>query len=81
VKADTLSAGITPAMRVSFETSPDRYRHWKLEVDGAVAMLLMDVREDAALSGNYRLNYGLYGFCWFYLLVMLPFKLALSGSL
>ena len=30
---------------INFQTSR-RYRHWKLEVDGAVANLSMDVQED-----------------------------------
>ena len=28
---------------LSFESHPDRYRHWKLAVDGDVATLTMDV--------------------------------------
>jgi benzoyl-CoA-dihydrodiol lyase len=46
--------------RVSFETSPDRYRHWKLAFDGAIATLSMDVREDAGLSPDYRLKLNSY---------------------
>ncbi|HWQ00436.1 MAG TPA: 2,3-epoxybenzoyl-CoA dihydrolase [Vicinamibacterales bacterium] len=45
---------------VTFETTPDRYRHWKLEFDGPVATLGMDVREDAALSPDYRLKLNSY---------------------
>jgi benzoyl-CoA-dihydrodiol lyase len=45
---------------VSFETSPDRYRHWKLTFDGAVATLSMDVQEDAGLSPDYRLKLNSY---------------------
>ena len=33
--------------RITFETSPDRYHHWKLAFDGPVATLSMDVQEDA----------------------------------
>src|SRR5512141_18112 len=52
----------TPAAnpRVVFETSPDRYRHWKLAFDGAVATLAMDVQEDAGLSPDYRLKLNSY---------------------
>jgi benzoyl-CoA-dihydrodiol lyase len=46
--------------RVGFETSPDRYRHWKLGFDGPVATLSMDVREDAGLSPDYRLKLNSY---------------------
>jgi benzoyl-CoA-dihydrodiol lyase len=48
------------ASPVTFETHPDRYRHWKLHVDGAVATLSMDVREDAGLSPEYRLKLNSY---------------------
>jgi benzoyl-CoA-dihydrodiol lyase len=46
--------------RVSFDTSPDRYRHWKLSFDGAIAALSMDVQEDAGLSPDYRLKLNSY---------------------
>src|SRR6478609_6662935 len=46
--------------RVSFDTSPDRYHHWKLAVEGAVATLGMDVQEDAGLSPDYRLKLNSY---------------------
>jgi benzoyl-CoA-dihydrodiol lyase len=46
--------------RVSFETSPAKYRHWKLTFDGAVATLSMDVQEDAGLSADYRLKLNSY---------------------
>src|SRR5215208_1229760 len=45
---------------VSFDTSPDRYHHWKLSCDGAVATLSMDVQEDAGLSADYRLKLNSY---------------------
>jgi benzoyl-CoA-dihydrodiol lyase len=45
---------------VSFETSPQAYKHWKLTVDGAVATLGMDVQEDAGLSPDYRLKLNSY---------------------
>lgn len=35
--------------KLSFQTSPDRYRHLKLELDGAVAWIKLDIREDAGL--------------------------------
>jgi benzoyl-CoA-dihydrodiol lyase len=46
--------------RVTFETSPDRYRHWKLSFEGPVATLSMDVQEDAGLSPDYRLKLNSY---------------------
>src|SRR5580765_2424529 len=45
---------------VSFDTDPDRYKHWKLTFDGPVATLSMDVQEDAGLSPDYRLKLNSY---------------------
>src|SRR5437764_3146811 len=45
---------------VTFETQPNDYRHWQLAVDGAVATLSMDVREDAGLSSDYKLKLNSY---------------------
>ena len=45
---------------VSFDTSPERYRHWKLAFDGPVATLSMDVQEDAGLSPDYKLKLNSY---------------------
>ena len=45
---------------ITFDTAPDRYNHWKLAVDGPVATLSMDVREDAGLSPDYRLKLNSY---------------------
>ena len=45
---------------VSFETSPDRYKHWKLSFDGPIATLSMDVQEDAGLSPDYKLKLNSY---------------------
>src|SRR6188768_3961568 len=55
-----MDTALTPGSRISFETSPDRYRHWKLNVDGAVATLSMDVQEDAGLSPDYKLKLNSY---------------------
>src|SRR5438094_2113199 len=45
---------------VSFETQPNDYKHWQLKVDGAIATLSMDVREDAGLSPDYKLKLNSY---------------------
>ena len=46
---------------VTFETNPDQYKHWKLTIDGAVATLAMDVREDAGLRPHdYKLKLNSY---------------------
>jgi benzoyl-CoA-dihydrodiol lyase len=44
--------------RIDFQTDPSKYRHWKLEVDGEVATLLMDVDEGTLFEGyELKLNY------------------------
>src|SRR5215213_5940334 len=45
---------------ISFQTAPDQYRHWKLEVAGAVATLSMDVQEDETLADGYKLKLNSY---------------------
>src|SRR6266576_6866305 len=46
--------------RVEFRTSPARYRHWRLAVDGSVATLTMDVDERAGLVPGYELKLNSY---------------------
>ena len=45
---------------VSFDTSPERYRHWKLSIDAPIATLSMDVQEDGGLLPDYRLKLNSY---------------------
>src|ERR1043165_7022768 len=45
---------------VSFETHPDRYRHWRLQVEGQVATLVLDVAEDGGLREGYTLKLNSY---------------------
>src|SRR5258705_5765415 len=45
---------------ITFDTRPDRYRHWQLSFDGPIATLSMDVREDAGLSPDYKLKLNSY---------------------
>jgi benzoyl-CoA-dihydrodiol lyase len=49
---------------VRFETHPDRYRHWRLELPaeygGAVARLVMDVKENEGLRPGYPLKLNSY---------------------
>jgi benzoyl-CoA-dihydrodiol lyase len=47
-------------VRVDFRTEPARYRHWKLSVDGPVAVLAMDVKEDGGLQPGYELKLNSY---------------------
>ena len=45
---------------INFQTSPDRYQHWQLEISGAVATLSMDVQEDQTLAEGYKLKLNSY---------------------
>jgi benzoyl-CoA-dihydrodiol lyase len=46
--------------RIDFQTEPGRYRHWKLEFDGEMAELIMDVDENAGLFEGYQLKLNSY---------------------
>ena len=45
---------------INFETSPERYKHWRLETEGRVATLSMDVREDETVASGYKLKLNSY---------------------
>src|ERR1700688_3866067 len=48
------------ARYIDFQTDPQRYRHWKLDVDGDVATLTMDVDENGGLFEGYQLKLNSY---------------------
>src|ERR1700710_1704999 len=48
------------AARVEFRVEPGRYRHWRVDLDGAVATLAMDVAEDGGLVPGYELKLNSY---------------------
>lgn len=45
---------------IDFRTNPERYKHWKLSFDGAVATIAMDVKEDGGLKPGYALKLNSY---------------------
>jgi len=45
---------------ISFRTHPDRYKHWKLTIDGRIATLALDVDEDAPIAPGYELKLNSY---------------------
>jgi len=45
---------------VEFRTTPETYRHWRLEVDGEIATLAMDVDERGGLVPGYELKLNSY---------------------
>src|ERR1700712_4891317 len=57
------AAGTTtgaPAPTVSFDTSPEAYKHWSLSVDGEIATLTLDVAEDGGIVPGYELKMNSY---------------------
>jgi benzoyl-CoA-dihydrodiol lyase len=55
-----MESSSAPSSCVSFETHPDRYRHWKLSFDGPVATLAMQVDEGGGLRPGYKLKLNSY---------------------
>ncbi len=47
-------------MTIDFQTSPSEYRHWRVEYDGEVANLIMDVDENGGLFEGYQLKLNSY---------------------
>ena len=45
---------------INFQTAPNRYQHWRLEISGPVATLSMDVQEDRTLADGYKLKLNSY---------------------
>jgi benzoyl-CoA-dihydrodiol lyase len=45
---------------ITFDTHPGRYRHWRLQVEGAIATLVLDVAEDGGIKPGYRLKLNSY---------------------
>jgi benzoyl-CoA-dihydrodiol lyase len=45
---------------VDFVTEPSRYRHWKLQVEGRIATLRLNVAEDAGVRPGYAMKLNSY---------------------
>ena len=45
---------------IDFRTDPSNYHHWRLDYEGPVAWLTMDVDENAGLFDNYLLKLNSY---------------------
>ena len=46
--------------RIDFQTEPSRYRHWRIECDGDVADLIIDVDQAGGLGEGYELKLNSY---------------------
>jgi benzoyl-CoA-dihydrodiol lyase len=47
-------------VRIDFQVDPEKYRHWRVEYDGDVANLYMDVNEQGGLFEGYELKLNSY---------------------
>src|SRR5262249_38977587 len=45
---------------ITFDTAPERYKHWRLSCEGPVATLTLDVAEDGGLQPGYKLKLNSY---------------------
>jgi len=45
---------------IDFQTEPGRYRHWRVEYNGAIATLIMDVDENGGMFEGYELKLNSY---------------------
>ena len=45
---------------IDFQTDPTRYRHWRIECDGDIAYLIMDVDQAGGLNEGYELKLNSY---------------------
>jgi benzoyl-CoA-dihydrodiol lyase len=52
------TAAAAPPVR--FDTAPDRYVHWRLEIEAPLARLVMDVQEERPLRTGYTLKTNSY---------------------
>ena len=53
------SSGSTETL-VDFQTDPSRYQHWRVAIEGPVATLTMDVKEDGGIRPGYKLKLNSY---------------------
>lgn len=48
------------SQRIDFQVNPSSYRHWRIEYEGDIANLFMDVDEDGGLFDGYQLKLNSY---------------------
>jgi benzoyl-CoA-dihydrodiol lyase len=49
-----------PTQTITYDTHPDRYRHWRLNCEGPVATLTLDIDEDGGIKPGYKLKLNSY---------------------
>jgi benzoyl-CoA-dihydrodiol lyase len=45
---------------LTFDTHPDRYQHWELSLDGAIATLRLNINEEGGVKPGYKLKLNSY---------------------
>jgi benzoyl-CoA-dihydrodiol lyase len=55
-----VAVSTAPAPRVDFQTHPDRYRHWRLAIEGDIATLRMNVQPLEGQREGYELKLNSY---------------------
>lgn len=56
----TNSAAVPETAPITFDRASAAYQHWRLTVDGRIATLALDVKEDAGLRPGYKLKLNSY---------------------
>lgn len=51
---------MSTAPQINYETSPEQYQHWTIEVNGQIATLTMNINEDGGLKEGYKLKLNSY---------------------
>ncbi len=49
-----------PPQTITYDTHPDRYKHWRLSCAGPVATLHLDINEDGGIKPGYKLKLNSY---------------------
>ena len=49
-----------PRQTITYDTHPDRYKHWRLSFEGPVATLHLDINEDGGIKPGYKLKLNSY---------------------
>ena len=49
-----------PPQTITYDTHPDRYKHWRLSCEGPVATLHLDLNEDGGIKPGYKLKLNSY---------------------
>ena len=56
----TTHAEVQAANRVDYQVDPNCYKHWKVQYDGPVATLTLDIDEDGGIRPGYKLKLNSY---------------------